>query len=159
MPQILPSLRLTDHAIERGQERLGLRPESLLRQAANALERGMPMAETRGDLWRWLENRMLAHGGRGGQTCIHADVVYIIDDGVLVTVILLPAEHRPQMRKWLAKNGAGRKSSGNLKDPRSGVETLKTGQGPLKSGLRPLKSAPVASPRSRKWHQGEDEEP
>lgn len=158
MPADSPDLRLTHHAIQRGRERLHLNPGQLKRMAVHALTKGMPMSETHGHLLRWLEVHLQKHG-KGNQTCIRDGVVYIIENNVLVTVLILAKDHLGQVRKWLAKNGAGRKSSGNLKDPRSGVETLKTGQGPLKSGLRPLKSAPAASPRFRKWHQGEDEEP
>lgn len=139
MPATPPSLRLTRHAIQRGEERLRLKPDSLLRMTRHAMTKGMPMAETHGHLLRWLQEHALKHG-KGSQTCIRYGIVFVIENNTLITVLYLPAEHRMQVKKWLAKNPGPARSSGSLKDPQSGVETPKTGRAALKRVSNALKS-------------------
>lgn len=144
-----PAIHLTKHALQRGEERLRLNASGLTRAARKAMREGMPMAETKGDLWHHMEAKMTRKGGQGNMTCIHQDVVFIIHDHRLITVYPLPEEHRPQVRKWLAKNRPSAKSSGSLNDPHSGAMTPESPRPPLKSASRPLKSPVLAETRPR----------
>lgn len=139
MPEALPALYLSRHAIQRGEERLRLKPDSLLRMTRHAMTKGMPMAETHGDLLRWLKQHAMKHG-KGSQTCIRDGIVFVIENDTLITVLFLPAEHRMQVKKWTAKNRQPARSSGSLKDPHSGVVTPETGRAALKRVSNALKS-------------------
>lgn len=158
MPDNLPAVRLTHHAIQRGEERLRLKPESLRRMTRHAMTKGMPMAETHGHLLRWLQQHALKHG-KGNQTCIRDGIVFVIENNSLITVLYLPPEHRMQVRKWTAKNRQSARSSGNLKEPRSGVMTPGKPRGGYKRVSNALKSAGTGGPQAGKWQDGEEGEP
>jgi len=157
MPAASPDLRLTHHAIKRGRERLHLNEGSLRRMAMHAMTKGMPMAEAHGEMFSWLELNVRRHG-KGGQTCIRDGAVYVIEEGVLITVLILPAEYRSQVQKWLARNGPAAKPSGNLKDPQSGVVTPKTSRESSKRVSNALKSPVWRRTRPAKGHPWEEEE-
>lgn len=154
-----PAIHLTKHALQRGEERLRLNASGLTRAARKAMREGMPMSETKGDLWHRMEAKMLLKGGQGNMTCIHQDVVFIIHDHRLITVYPLPKEFHATVAKWHArnppssiqntasKNRPPAKSSGSLKDPRSGAMTPESPQPPLKSASKPLKSPVLAETR------------
>ena len=141
-----PHIRITQHAAERGKERLRLNEASLARAASRAASAGMPMAETHGYLRNWLEQKMRKNG-KGSGTMIHAGAVFIIENRVLITVYPLPDEYRLQVQKWLAKNPAPARSSTSLKDPRSGVVTPETGRESQKRVLNAIKSPVLGDPR------------
>lgn len=139
MPEAPPVLHLSRHAVQRGKERMRLNEGSLHRMACHAMTKGMPMAETHGHLLRWLQEHAAKHG-KGSQTCIRNGIVYVIENNTLITVLFLPREHDRQVQKWMARNPKSAKSSGSLKDPRTGAVTptppfrgLKTLKEPLKS--------------------------
>lgn len=146
-----PAIKITKHAALRGEERLRLNHGALLRLTRQAMLCGMPMAETKGDLWHHMEAKMLLKGGLGNMTRIHQNVVFIIHDHRLITVYHLPQEHRPQVAKWCTKNPPPAKSSGSLKDRHSGVTALKTGQGGLQSLQKAIKRSKISrvTPRQR----------
>lgn len=134
-----PAIHLTKHALQRGKERLRLNASGLTRAARKAMLEGMPMSETKGDLWHHMEAKMLLKLGLGNMTRIHQDVVFIIHNHRLITVYPLPAEHRPQVRKWLSKNPPPAKPAGSSSDPHSapiipagGLEARQTVQKALK---------------------------
>lgn len=148
MPDAPPDLTLTHHAIQRGAERMhGIKPETLLRMARYAMTKGMPMAETRGDLLRYIQERMRKHQGKGNQTCIRDGYIYIIHNRVLITVLFLRDSDRDQVRRWLARNPPKAKSSGSLKDPHSGAMTPENARGVQKRVSNALKSPVSGGPQ------------
>jgi hypothetical protein len=84
---------LTDHAIERGRERLGLGKGSLIKMADKALETGIKHAETNGRLKRYIsslwQKEEVINNAR-----ILGEVIYLFRDQVLITVYQLPLEYR-----------------------------------------------------------------
>lgn len=93
-----PITRLTDHAIERGKERLGLCEKALQRTADRAFEYGVPVPETRGALRRYLDRQGMLHE-KGNNTRVHAEHVFIFQGNVLITVLYLPNHLRRAARR------------------------------------------------------------
>lgn len=95
------TIRLTDHARERGKERLGLSGDALQTTCQRAFDRGITQQETRGSLRRWIDGQGMRHQ-RGNNLRIHGRHVFVFQDAVLVTILHLPHEHERQVAK-LAK--------------------------------------------------------
>ena len=89
---------LTTHASKRGHQRLGFRGAALERTAAKALERGVRMAATSGQLYRYLESILKP----GCILRVWAEHVYIFGSVAphpLITVYYLPHELKAAARR------------------------------------------------------------
>ena len=92
------SAKLTQHAGERSRERLGLKPESVLRMAEMALTRGVTPHETSGALHRWLKFKQAAHART--ELRIYGEIVFVFGTGnSVVTLWPLPREFKATMTK------------------------------------------------------------
>ena len=139
-----------------------VREAGLKRAACKALSKGMPMAEAKGALRRWLTEALVKHG-KSNMTAIRQGMVFVIHEWHLITVLFLPGEFRSQVAKWHARNpasanhrqppqttadhGKRRVAAGSPPDPHSGAMTPESPQPPLKSASKPLKSPVLAETR------------
>ena len=89
---------LTDHAIERGKERLGLCEKALQRTADRAFADGVAVPETAGKLRRYLDRQGMLHS-KGNNTRVHAEHVFVFQDNVLITILYLPNDLRRAARR------------------------------------------------------------
>jgi hypothetical protein len=97
---------LTNHSIERCEERLGLKVESLQRLADCALENGINHADTSGKLRRYMDRIFLtAHSGNNNR--IYGEHIFVFAGRTLVTVLLLPNEFRRAVAKLRSRKEPG----------------------------------------------------
>ena len=89
----METVYITDHALKRGKERLGIKPKAMKRQFQLALERGYKQNQLKGHLSKWATKQALssyyAHA-----VCIYNGHAFIYDpkENVLVTVYIIPQE-------------------------------------------------------------------
>lgn len=95
-------VELTDHAVIRGVERIGIGRKSLQRMAQNAFERGIHHDRTKGDLRKWIIGAMNA--GKGNHWRIWGNNVFVFADASLLTVLTLPKKHRKAVKKLEAED-------------------------------------------------------
>ena len=86
--------RLTHHSKARGKERLGFNKKALKRMAEKAYGIGITRLETRGAFRRYLDCLFFGNNQEAGNIRIWGENVYVFCDLVLVTVFVLPREHR-----------------------------------------------------------------
>lgn len=85
---------LTDHAIQRARERLGLGKDSLSRMADKALRVGIRHAETNGGLKRYISGLWESGGERVNNARIFGEVIFLFADKTLITLYQLPLEFK-----------------------------------------------------------------
>lgn len=85
---------LTDHAVQRARERLGLRRVSLDRLANKALREGIRHAETNGALKRYISGLWENGGEKINNARILGEVIFLFIDKTLITLYQLPLEFR-----------------------------------------------------------------
>lgn len=89
---------LTDHAIDRAKQRLGLSKSAIARSAAKALQKGINRIKTVGSLRRYLDGQWHLYDE-------HLDIIvwgehlYIFDSTVLITMYCLPTKYKRAARK------------------------------------------------------------
>lgn len=89
--------RVTEHAIHRAKERLGWPPGATLRMAQKALDSGVRHADTAGRLKRYIDGLYLLHG-KGNNTRIYGEHVFIFQGATLITILYLPNDLRRAAR-------------------------------------------------------------
>lgn len=91
--------RLSQHAIERGRERLKLKAKSLTRLSQHAFDRGLAPSAFRGSFRRFLDGCAM----RARCTVrVHGEHVYIFSvehEPKLITVMPVPPRHRRLIRR------------------------------------------------------------
>jgi len=97
------SAHVSDHGMQRLDERCGLNKRAAVRMAARAHAEGLPTEATHGPLKRWLSERE-ASNERGAFCRIYGDHVFIFGrNAVLITVLFLPHEFRAAVAKLKAR--------------------------------------------------------
>ena len=86
-------IRITDHAYQRGKERLSLGRNSLQRMAHKAFKEGTRHCETKGTLNRFLSKIYFQHGNVNNVR-IYGENVFLFVDNILVTLYQLPVDLR-----------------------------------------------------------------
>lgn len=97
-------LHITEHAKQRGQERLAWSPAALARMAPRILAEGVSAASVSGRLRRFLDRQAITHR-KGNNVRIWSRQVFVFQDETLITVYALPAEFRATADKLAAKKG------------------------------------------------------
>lgn len=93
---------VSQHAIQRLDERVGISRRAAARMAARAHDEGITRSETSGDLHRWLQ---ATEGNGTVYARIHGQHVYLFGNGTkLVTVIHLPREYHKAASKIRRSN-------------------------------------------------------
>jgi hypothetical protein len=81
---------LTDHAVERAKERLGLKRSPLLKAATRAWVEGLKAAEARGQLRRWMDGESM----KGGHVRLWEHHLYVFKGRNLITILTVPPHLR-----------------------------------------------------------------
>ena len=103
--------QLTQHACERGRERFRLKPASVQRMAALALEKGIRTDDTAGELHRYLFGKRAAHPGTSLR--IYGEIVFVFGvRDVLVTFWPLPCEFKKCAAKIRAAMRTAQEATG-----------------------------------------------
>ena len=84
---------VTNHAIKRTKERLGLSKKLAAKNAERALTEGIQQKETSGSLNRFME-ALYWKNRTANNVRIYCDYVYVFHDSVLITVYPLPQKYR-----------------------------------------------------------------
>ncbi len=96
-PPVDPSpedpLAITDHAIQRAEERFGWKKDTLDRMAEKAWDKGVTRKHFSGQLRDWLDKRIEKFDS-GHRTCIYGDAVFVFHGRVLVTILRLPNDFK-----------------------------------------------------------------
>jgi hypothetical protein len=90
--------RVTNHAVERGRERFGMKASTVARMAEIALGKGFDPSTATGHLGRYASRKLKPHPGAFLR--IYAEVVFVFGAGnALITFWPLPKEHRAVVAK------------------------------------------------------------
>lgn len=89
---------LTDHAVQRTKERVGLPKRSAEKNAQKALENGIRHCETKGSLNRYI-TALYWKQKTANNIRIYCNNVYIFNNDVLITVFPLPQKYRNTAQK------------------------------------------------------------
>jgi len=93
---------LTNHAEERGDQRLGLNHKGLEHLAQHALEKGISASMVKGKMKKYFDFLYLSHNNVANNIRIFGEFVYIFKGEILITIINLPNEHK-NYKKYLKK--------------------------------------------------------
>ncbi len=94
------SVRVTNHAMKRFKQRVGLPKSACQRHAERAFAEGLTHAEVKGRAKRYLDHLYLQYG-TANQIRVYGQFVYIFCGVVLVTVLGLPKS----MRRGCSRKG------------------------------------------------------
>ena len=84
---------VTNHAIKRTKERLGLSKKLAAKNAERALTDGLRHKDTRGSLHRYIAS-LYWKNRTANNVRIYCDYVYVFHDSLLITVYPLPQKYR-----------------------------------------------------------------
>lgn len=96
-------LKVSRHGERRARERVGLPKRAVERNAQRALTEGIGYREATGALRRYLGWLYERYDGNGNNIRIYGDKVWIFHDGILITVLNVPGEHRKAAKYQLEK--------------------------------------------------------
>lgn len=80
---------VTNHAKQRGKDRLGINKKAVDRIADKALQCGITHAETTGNLKTYIDKIYLSHKN-GNNIRVYNRQIFLFNDNVLVTILNLP---------------------------------------------------------------------
>lgn len=101
-PRVTPvgkyDLQVSRHGEKRARERVGLPKRAVERNAQRALTEGIGYKEASGALKRYISWLYELYDGNGNNIRIYGDKVWVFHDGILITVLNVPGEHRKAAR-------------------------------------------------------------
>lgn len=92
----ISAVHVTEHAFDRGKERLGLSRSAMERQASRVFEVGRKPRDFKGRFRRYLDGLQITHRSNGIR--VHGETVFVFDDTRLVTVFRVPNEIKRGIR-------------------------------------------------------------
>lgn len=92
------AIHITQHAIERASQRLGLCAKALRRTAPKALSYGISHADTTGSLRRFLDALYLSERN-ANQIRVYGEHVWLFHGERLITILHLPHKLKTAARK------------------------------------------------------------
>lgn len=95
-------MEISRHAKKRMKERCGFNKKSQGRMALKAFEEGIPHAQTKGRLNKWITS-LYFNNEKANNIRIYGDNAYIFCGGTLVTVIPVPADLRKDLKNMTRK--------------------------------------------------------
>lgn len=95
---------VTEHAFERMKERCGWNAVAAQRMAQEALDNGIPHAETAGRLKRQMDRLYMQHH-TANNLRIFSNFVFVFNKAVLITVMHLDRVHHLAVMKIRLKRG------------------------------------------------------
>ena len=103
------ALQVSRHGERRVRQRVGLPKRAVERNAQRALTEGIGYKEAVGALRRYIGWLYERYDGNGNNIRINGDKVWVFHDGILITVLNVPGEHRKaaksQQKKRRNENG------------------------------------------------------
>lgn len=93
---------LTQHAKERGWERLKLREAPLQKLADEALELGLKQGEVSGKVARWLASEFFRHHTANNMRVWHG-IAFVFHDSRLITLFPVPCKLRTRVARAMTK--------------------------------------------------------
>lgn len=94
-------VELTKHAILRGRQRFNLSGKALQRTAQRAFETGLHHHHTKGKLRAWAHRAICTNANH---LRILGHQAFLFYDNLLITVLMVPQEAMPKVRKAFACN-------------------------------------------------------
>lgn len=88
--------RITRHGAKRVRQRLGVPRSAVKRSAEKALRDGIGHNEASGAVQGYIATLYNAYGGAANNIRIYNGFVYIFNENILITVLILPGELRKQ---------------------------------------------------------------
>jgi hypothetical protein len=98
----MKSTLLTDHALSRARERVGLNRVAAERMALRAHTCGLHRAETHGQLRDWLETKVGLHGHPDMR--IYGEHVWVFGANRVITILWIPLEFRASARRQFLRS-------------------------------------------------------
>lgn len=100
-------MKITDHAQQRGKERLKLNPASLERTARRALNDGLGRPQTHGALRTYLDGKRAMHPD--GEVFLYGEFLFVFAGNVLLTCFRVPGDlHELALKQWAKWRGVVR---------------------------------------------------
>lgn len=99
-------LQVSKHGAKRVRQRVGLPKRAVERNAQRALVEGIGYREASGALKRYISWLYERYYGNGNNIRIYGDKVWVFHDGILITVLNVPGEHRKAAVSAKAKRRA-----------------------------------------------------
>lgn len=93
---------ITDHAYERGKERIGLGKVALNRYALKAYQQGLTHGQTKGRLHKYI-TKIWYNNKKVDNIRIYGEHIYLFHQNILITVYHTP-NHLRQLAKHLKQN-------------------------------------------------------
>ena len=92
------SIIITNHAYDRGKERIGLNNTALQKQAVKAYEQGVTHSETSGNLCKFIDKIFLSHK-KANNIKILGEHIFLFQNNVLITVYQVPNSLKKSVHK------------------------------------------------------------
>ncbi len=89
---------VTNHAVKRTKERVGLSKKLAAKNAEKALTEGLCHRDVGGSLYRYIESLYWKYG-TANNIRIYCDYVYLFHDNLLIMVYGLPQKYRKTVNK------------------------------------------------------------
>lgn len=96
-------MKITEHAIDRAKERLGINKEALERVCEKVIEFGISKQDVSGRLARYLDKISAVHKS-GNNTRLWGEHIFVIQDDTLITILNVDKEFKNAVSKALQKN-------------------------------------------------------
>lgn len=93
-------MRISKHAEKRLKQRGGFNKKTHVRIAQRAFKEGVVLARTKGRLRKWM-SRLYGYNKKADNIRLYGGMAYIFHDGVLVTVIQIPAYLMKDFKKMI----------------------------------------------------------
>lgn len=90
-------VKITEHAYERGKERLSLKHDSLDRLAETAYHTGLKHSETKGKLRKYIDKLWFTNQ-TANNIKIYGENIFIFSKNLLITVYQLPNDLRKYIK-------------------------------------------------------------
>lgn len=91
-------ITISRHAEKRMKERCGFNKKSIERIVKRAYEKGTDYKDTTGLLKRWIKKIHLKNK-KANEYRVYGQMLYIFDNGKLVTVLHIPNELKKELKK------------------------------------------------------------
>ncbi len=98
-------VNISNHAYDRGKERLGLSKKSIDRMAEKVLEKGIHGTDLKGSIYSWIQNKLDNHE-RTGDIYVYGDKAWVYSRKpnciLLITVLNIPANMQKKIAAQIA---------------------------------------------------------
>ena len=97
------NIKITNHAIDRAWERLGIREGPLTKKAQKAFDSGIRHGDVNGSLRRYIDGEYLKYKN-ANNIRIHNQYVYYFKNNLLLTITEIPNKYKRYINKLKNKS-------------------------------------------------------